>query len=77
MSIKNSDAFLDEIISEIQKMKEDTEKDTLTRVLAMVLRVSRKHNDTTSLRKSFFAAAMSLDSLDHNELATLEKWDAE
>ena len=32
MSIKNTDAFLDEIIAELQKMKEDPEKDTLARV---------------------------------------------
>lgn len=77
MSIKNNDAFLDEIISEVQKMKEDPEKDTLTKVLAMVFRVAKKHNDTSALRKSFFAAAMSLDGLDYNELNTLKKWDAE
>ncbi len=44
MSIKNSDAFLDDIISEIQKMKADPEKDTVARVLAMVFRVASKHN---------------------------------
>ena len=31
MAIKNSDAFLDEIISEIQSMKADPEKDTVAR----------------------------------------------
>ena len=77
MSIKNSDAFLDEIISELQKMKEDPQKDTATRVLAMVLRVARAHNDTSALRKSFFAAAMSLDGIDYNELETLRRWDEE
>lgn len=45
MSIKNSDAFLDDIILEIQKMKADPEKDTVARVLAMVFSVASKHND--------------------------------
>lgn len=77
MAIKNSDAFLDEIISELQIMKEDEKADTVARVLAMVFRVARKHNDNTSLKRSFFAAAMSLDGIDYNELKTLREWDAE
>lgn len=68
MAIKNSDAFLDEIISELQIMKEDENADTVARVLAMVFRVARKHNDNTSLKRSFFAAAMSLDGIEYNEL---------
>ena len=77
MGIKNSDAFLDEIISELQKMKEDPEKDTTSRVIAMVFRVARKHNDNSALKRSFYTAAMSLDGLDYNELKTLKEWDAE
>ena len=77
MSIKNTDAFLDEIISELQKMKEDPEKDTVTRVLAMVFRVANKHNDRSALKKSFLKATMSLDGLEPAELAILKKWDEE
>ena len=77
MGIKNSDAFLDEMIAELQAMKEDAAPDTLTRVMAMVLRTAKKHNDTSSLKRSFFAAAMGLDGIDYNELETLKKWDAE
>ena len=77
MGIVNSDAFLDEIISELQKMKEDPDKDTVTKVIAMVLRVAKAHNDTSELRKNFFAAAMGLDGIDYNELETLKRWYAE
>ena len=42
MAIKNSDAFLDEMIAELQAMKEDAAPDTLTRVIAMVLRTAKK-----------------------------------
>ena len=41
MSIKSSDTFLDEIIVELQKMKEDPEKDTLARVLDRVASIIR------------------------------------
>ena len=75
MSIKNSDAFLDEIISELQEMKADPEKDTVARVLAMVFRVANKHKDHSALKKSFFMAAMSYDGLDPNELKALKKWE--
>ena len=75
MSIKNSDAFLDEIVSELQKMKADPEKDTVTRVLAMVFRVASKHNDRTSLKRSFLRATMGLDGIDPEELKILKKWD--
>ena len=77
MSIKNTDAFLDELMAELQAMKEDEKADTMTRVLGMVFRVAKKHNDTTELRRSFFAAAMGLDGIDYNELQTLKKWDEE
>ena len=77
MGIKNSDAFLDEIISEIQSMKADPEKDTVARVLAMVLRVANKHNDRTSLKKSFIMAAMSVDGIDRYEYEVLKKWQEE
>ena len=77
MSIKNTDAFLDELMAELQAMKEDEKPDTMTRVLGMVFRVAKKHNDTTELRRSFFAAAMGLDGIDYNELQTLKKWDEE
>ena len=75
MSIKSTDAFLDEIISELQKMKEDPEKDTLTRVLAMVVRVANKHNDRSSLKKSLSAFAMSVDGIEYNEYETLKNWE--
>ena len=75
MSIKNSDAFLDEIISELQKMKEDPEKDTLARVLGMVIRVANKHDDRTSLKKSLSAFAMNMDGTEFNEFETLKNWD--
>ena len=75
MSIKNTDAFLDEIISELQKMKEDPEKDTLARVLGMVIRVANKHDDKSSLKKSLSAFAMNLDGIEYGEYETLKKWD--
>ena len=77
MGIKNSDAFLDEVIAELQNMKEDPEKDTVSRVLAMVLRVANKHNDMTALKRSFLAAAMSVDGIDLSEYETLKQWDDE
>ena len=77
MSIKNSDAFLDEIISELQAMKADPEKDTVARVLAMVFRVANKHNDRTALKRSFFAAAMGFDGIDRAEYETLKRWEEE
>ena len=66
--------FLDEIIVEIQKMKADPEKDTVARVLAMVLRVAKKHNDGTALKRSFLMAAMSFDGFDREEIETLKGW---
>ena len=77
MSIKNTDAFLDEIISEIQGMKADPEKDTVARVLAMVFRVANKHKDRAALKRSFLTATMGLDGLDPMELEILKKWDEE
>ena len=77
MSIKNTDAFLDEIISELQAMKADPEKDTVARVLGMVFRVARKHKDHAALKKSFLIATMSLDGIDPFELEILKKWDEE
>ena len=77
MSIKNSDAFLDEVISELQKMKADPEKDTLARVLGMVIRVANKHDDRTSLKKSLSAFAMNMDGTQFNEFETLKNWDDE
>ena len=77
MAIKNSDAFLDEIIANLQDMKEDPEKDTVARVLAMVFRTARKHNDHSQLRRSFLLAAMSMDGLDPYEYDLLQKWDEE
>ena len=77
MSIKNSDAFLDEVISELQKMKADPEKDTLARVLGMVVRVANKHDDRTSLKKSLSAFAMNMDGTEFNEFETLKNWDDE
>ena len=75
MSIKNTDAFWNEVISELQSMKEDPEKDTVARVLSMVFRVANKHNDRTALKRSFFLAAMSFDGIDKNEYETLKKWE--
>lgn len=77
MSIKNTDAFLDEIIVELQKMKEDPERDTLARVLAMVVRVANKHDDKTSLKKSLAAFAMNVDGTEFSEFKTLKNWDEE
>ena len=77
MAIKNSDAFLDEIISELQSMKEDPEKDTLVRVLTMVFRVANKHNDRTALKRGFIMAAMSVDGIDREEYETLKRWESE
>ena len=74
MSIKNSDAFLDEIISELQAMKADPEKDTVARVLGMVFRVANKHNDHAQLRRSFLTAAMSIDDIDSAEYEILKGW---
>ena len=77
MSIKNTDAFLDEIIAELQKMKEDPEKDTLARVLGMVFRVANNHDDKTSLKKSLAAFAMNVDGTEFSEFKTLKNWDEE
>lgn len=72
MSIKNTDAFLDELIAELQKMKEDPEKDTMTRVLAMVVRVANKHDNRSSLKQSLSALAMSVDGIEYNEFESLK-----
>lgn len=77
MAIKDNDAFLDNLIQEIQAMKEDPEKDSVTKVLAMVLRVAKKHNDSSALKRSFITAAMSLDGIDAHEYEVLKRWDAE
>ena len=77
MAIKNTDAFLDDIIAEINEMKADPEKDTVARVLAMVFRVANKHNDRTALKRSFLLAAMSIDGLDEAELEVLKSWEKE
>ena len=77
MAIKNSDAFLDDIIAEIQEMKADPEKDTVARVLAMVFRVANKHNDRTALKRGFLLAAMSVDGIDQHELEVLKSWENE
>ena len=77
MAIKDSNAFLDNLIQELQAMKEDPEKDTLTRVIGMVLRVAKEHNDSTALKRGFITAAMSLDGIDAHEYEVLKRWDAE
>ena len=77
MAIKDTNAFLDNLIQELQAMKEDPEKDTVARVIAMVLRVSKKHNDNTELKRSFITAAMSLDDIDAHEYEVLKSWNAE
>ena len=77
MNIKNTDAFLDDIIAEIQVMKADPEKDTVARVLAMVFRVANKHKDHAALKRSFLMATMSLDGIDPKELEILKKWEEE
>lgn len=77
MAIKNTDAFLDDIIAEIQEMKADPEKDTVARVLAMVFRVAKKHNDRVAIKRSFLIAAMSLDGIDQDELEILKQWEKE
>ena len=73
MAIKNNDAFLDNLIQELQAMKEDPEKDTVTKVIGMVLRVAKKHNDSTALKRSFFMAAMSVDGIDPVEYETIKR----
>jgi hypothetical protein len=77
MAIKDNDAFLDNLMQELQAMKEDPEKDTVTKVPAMVLRVAKKHNDSTALKRSFIVAAMSLDGIDDHEYEVLKRWNAE
>ena len=77
MSIKNSDAFLDDIIAELEGFKADPEKDTVARVLAMVFRVANKHNDHTALKRSFFMAAMGFDGIDQHEYEVLKRWEEE
>ena len=77
MSIKNSDAFLDEVISELQNMKEDPEKDTLARVLAMVVRVANKHDDRNSLKKSLLAFTMGIDGIEYSEFESLKNWETD
>ena len=58
-------------------MKEDPEKDTLARVLAMVVRVANKHDDKSSLKKSLAAFAMNIDGTEFNEFKALKNWDEE
>ena len=58
-------------------MKEDPEKDTVAKVIAMVLRIAKKHNDTLSLKRSFIIAAMSLDGIDTHEYEVLKRWQDE
>ena len=77
MAIKDNDAFLDNLIEELQAMKEDPERDSVAKVLAMVLRVARKHNDTSALRRGFITAAMSLDGIDPYEYEILQRWNEE
>ena len=77
MAIKDNDAFLDSLIQELQAMKADPEKDTVTKVIGMVLRVAKQHNDNSSLRRSFITAAMSLDGIDAREYEILERWNNE
>ena len=77
MAIKNNDAFLDDLMQELQAMKEDPDKDSVTKVLGMVLRVAMKHNDNTALKRSFITAAMSLDGIDVHEYEVLKRWDEE
>lgn len=77
MAIKDNDAFLDSLIQELQAMKEDPEKDTVAKVIGMVLRVARKHNDRTELKRSFIMAAMSFDGIDAHEYEVLKRWNEE
>ena len=77
MAIKDNDAFLDDLMQELQAMKEDPEKDTVTKVIGMVLRVAKKHNDSTALKRSFITAAMSLDGIDQHEYEVLKSWQEE
>ena len=77
MAILNNDAFLDDLIKEIEAMKADPEKDTVTKVIAMVLRVSKKHSDSSALKRSFITAAMSLDGIDQHEYEVLKSWNEE
>lgn len=56
-------------------MKEDPEKDTLARVLGMVIRVANKHDDKTSLKKSLSAFAMNMDGTEFDEFKTLKNWE--
>jgi hypothetical protein len=68
---------MDDIISEIEDMKADPEKDTVARVLAMAFRVARKYKDHSALKRSFLIAAMGMDGIDPTELEILKKWDEE
>lgn len=77
MAIKNNDAFLDDLIQELQAMKEDPDRDSVAKVLGMVLRVANKHNDHTALKRGFITAAMSLDGIDPYEYDVLKRWDEE
>ena len=77
MAIKDNDAFLDALIQELQAMKEDPEKDTTTKVIAMVLHVAKEHNDRAALKKSFIIAAMGLDGIDEYEYELLKRWNGE
>lgn len=43
----------------------------------MVFRVANKHNDRTSLKRSFLLAAMSVDGIDQHELEVLKSWENE
>ena len=58
-----------------RKMKEDPEKDTLTRVLGMVIRVANKHDDRSGLKKSLSAFAMSIDGVEYGEYENLKNWE--
>ena len=77
MAIKDTNAFLDSLIQALQAMKEDPEKDTVARVLGMVLQVAKKHNDRTELKRSFITAAMGFDGIDLHEYEVLKRWNEE
>ena len=77
MAIKDNNAFLDDLIQELQAMKEDPDKDTVVKVLAMVLRVAKKNSDYTALKRSFITAAMGFDGIDQHEYEVLKRWNNE
>lgn len=69
--------FVDELIAELQAMKEDPEKDTVGRVIAMVIRVALKQEKPLKVKKGFIEAIMAWDGISKEEADAIAYMNAE